>query len=162
MREMSEDFATVVRGALADLGVADAVTLVTAVDQADTGTRTAELRVNTGGKTVSISVAAADDAARLASETRAELRRALRMCPLCQRIGHVEKLRGAEGQQEGCVVRCSACGEYEIDQELVKRFRSAWERRDQAVLDRLPSLSARTSGGAHVRITTENWRGDGS
>ncbi len=88
------------------------------------------------------------------------LRRALRMCPLCDRIGHVEKLRGATGQQEGCVVRCPACGEFEIDQELVRRFRSARERHDAATLDRLPSLSERTRGGAHVRITTDNWRGD--
>lgn len=161
---MNEDFATVVRGALADLGVADAVTLIDTANQPDTGARTAELRMNvTGAKTVSIAVGATDDEARLAADTRAELRRALRMCPLCQRIGHVEKLRGTEGQHEGCVVRCPACGEYEIDQELVKRFRSAWERGDHAVLDRLPSLSARTSGGgAHVRITTDNWRGDAS
>ena len=159
---MPEDFATIVRGALADLGVADAVTLIDTAIQPDTGARTADLRVNAAGdKTVGIAVGATDDEARLASDTRAELRRALRMCPLCQRIGHVEKLRSSEGQHEGCIVRCAACGEYEIDQELVKRFRSAWERGDHTVLDRLPSLSARTSGGgAHVRITTDNCRGD--
>ena len=105
---------------------------------------------------------AADDAARVESETRAELRRALRMCPLCDRIGHVEKLRGATGQQEGCAVRCPACGDYEIDQELVRRFRSARERHDFAVLERLPSLSERTRTGSHVRISTDNWRGDAS
>jgi hypothetical protein len=113
------------------------------------------------GKTVTISVTpnADADAPRMESDTRAELRRALRMCPLCDRIGHVEKLRGAAGQQEGCVVRCPACGEFEIDQELVRRFRSARERDDAAVLDRLPSLSERTRAGDHVRITADNWRG---
>jgi hypothetical protein len=157
---MSQDFEAVVRRALATLGVADQVTVMRAGPSND-GPLTADLRVDAAGdKTVGISVAASDDDARLESETRAELRRALRMCPLCQRIGQVEKLRGGEGQHEGCIVRCPACGEYEIDQELVKRFRSAWERDDQTVLERLPTLSARTRGGSHVRITTETWRGE--
>jgi hypothetical protein len=180
-----EDFEGLVRRSLEALGVSDQVTLIGADATPDTGAMTAKLRVGNGsgtagtagagggggatgaaGNTVTISVAAdvvADaDAARMESETRAELRRALRMCPLCDRIGHVEKLRGATGQQEGCVVRCPACGEYEIDQELVRRFRSARERRDAATLDRLPSLSERTRAGSHVRITADNWRGDGS
>ena len=152
-----EAFDEVVRGALAELHVADQVTLVGVMPESQA--MTADLQIVTGG-TVKISVAASDDAARVASETRAELRRALRMCPLCQRIGHVEKLRGATGQQEGCVVRCPACGDFEIDQELIRRFRSAWERHDDAVLDRLPSLSERTRAGSNVRITAENWRGD--
>lgn len=178
-----EDFEGIVRRALEALGVADQVTLIGGAGEAtDTGAMTARLRVGggdasgggsvgaggAGGGTVMISVAAAADtdtgadAARMESETRAELRRALRMCPLCDRIGHVEKLRGATGQQEGCAVRCPACGEFEIDQELVRRFRSARERDDAATLDRLPSLSERTRAGSHVRITTDNWRGDGS
>lgn len=163
-----EDFEGIVRRALEALGVADQVTLIAAdaTPEPGAGAMTAELRVgggdgSSGGDTVKISVAAAgDDAARMESETRAELRRALRMCPLCERIGHVEKLRGATGQQEGCAVRCPACGEFEIDQELVRRFRSARERHDAATLDRLPSLSERTRAGAHVRITADNWRGD--
>ena len=158
---MNQDFEAVVRQALATLGVADEVTLVRAGRADDGVALAADVRLNAAGaKTVSIAVAPTTDDARLASETRAELRRALRMCPLCQRIGHVEKVRGAEGQQEGCIVRCPACGEFEIDQELVKRFRSAWERNDRAVLDRLPSLSTRTRGGPHVRITAEGWRGE--
>jgi len=185
-----EDFEGTVRRALEALGVADQVTLdqLTLIggdgEATDAGAMTARLRVGGGdgsgggsdsggaggadGGTVTISVAAAADtdtgadAARMESETRAELRRALRMCPLCDRIGHVEKLRGATGQQEGCAVRCPACGEFEIDQELVRRFRSARERDDAATLDRLPSLSDRTRAGSHVRITTDNWRGDGS
>jgi hypothetical protein len=180
-----EDFEGIVRRAIAALGVDDQVTLVGTGAAQDTGAMTAELRVagvaggsgsgsagggadsgGGGGAVVKISVAAADDVARMESETRAELRRALRMCPLCDRIGHVEKLRGATGQQEGCVVRCPACGEFEIDQELVRRFRSARERHDAAILDRLPSLSERArtgaDGGSHVRITSDNWRGDAS
>jgi hypothetical protein len=126
---------------------------------------TAELRLVAGGsddRPVTISVATSGDAAGVASETRAELRRALRMCPLCQRIGHVEKLRGATGRQEGCIVSCPACGDFEIDQELIRRFRSAWERHDPAILDRLPSISERTRTGSHVRITADNWKADGS
>jgi hypothetical protein len=173
-----EDFEGLVRGALAALGVGDQVNLISTDVTPDTGAMTAKLRVGSGdsssgsgdagsgggavGNTVSISVAAEGDAARMESDTRAELRRALRMCPLCDRIGHVEKLRGATGQQEGCVVRCPACGEFEIDQELMRRFRSARERHDATVLDRLPSLSERTRAGSHVRITADNWRGDGS
>jgi hypothetical protein len=162
-----EDFEGVVRRALEGLRVADQVTVIGTGTAADTGKMTAEVRVGEasgGGGTVTIAVAADLDAARMESETRAELRRGLRMCPLCDRIGHVEKLRGATGQQEACAVRCPACGEYEIDQELVRRFRSAHERHDAAVLDRLPALSERTraaSQGPHVRITTDNWRGDG-
>lgn len=155
-----EEFEDVVRRALAGLGVGDQVTLIATGTAADTGAMMAEMRVGEGA--VKISVAAEGDAARLESETRAELRRALRMCPLCDRIGHVEKLRGASGQQEGCAVRCPACGDYEIDQELVRRFRSARERDDAAVLDRLPSLSERTRAGSHIRITSDNWRGDAS
>jgi hypothetical protein len=151
-------FEAIVQHALADLGVADEVKLIHAGDRSDTGALTAELRViGKGDETVRISVTATDEAARVESETRAELRRALRMCPLCQRIGHVEKLRGTQGQQEGCTVRCPACGEYEIDQDLVRRFRSAWERNDRTVLERLPSLSDQTRRGEHVRITAERW-----
>ena len=178
-----EEFEDVVRRALDELRVGDQVTVTGVVASQDSDAMTAELRLVAagsgdarpgGGGTVTISVAAsgaaaaaaaadaAADAARVASETRAELRRALRMCPLCERIGHVEKLRGAAGRQEGCVVRCPACGEFEIDQELIRRFRSAWERRDAAVLDRLPSLSERTRAGSHVRITADTWQGDGS
>jgi hypothetical protein len=182
-----EEFEDVVQRALAELRVDDQVTLAGVAAAADSDAMTAELRLiadssiaasssadssaagrsgtsgsdTTGsGRTVSISVAASGDAARVASETRAELRRALRMCPLCQRIGHVEKLRGAAGQQEGCVVRCPACGDFEIDQELIRRFRSAWERHDAAILDRLPSLSERTRVGSHVRITADDWQRD--
>jgi hypothetical protein len=163
-----EDFEALVRRALATLRVDDQVTVSGANAAPVNGAMTARLLIAggdaAGGNTVTISVAAdaATDAARLESETRAELRRALRMCPLCDRIGHVEKLRGATGQQEGCAVRCPACGDYEIDQELVRRFRSARERDDAAVLDRLPSLSERTRTGAHVRITADNWRGNAS
>ena len=162
-----ENFEGIVRRALAALRVDDQVTLVGTGLPSETGAdpMTAELRIGDatdGSGAVKISVAAADDEARMESETRAELRRALRMCPLCDRIGHVEKLRGATGQQEGCAVRCPACGDYEIDQELVRRFRSARERHDNAVLDRLPSLSERTRVGSHVRISADNWRGDAS
>jgi hypothetical protein len=72
---------------------------------------------------------------------RGELRRALRMCPLCQRIGHVEKIRDSSGQQEACAVRCPACGEYEIDQALIRDLRSAWERGDEKVLTKLPGVA---------------------
>lgn len=166
-----DEFEDVVRRALGELRVADQVTLVGVgvADTPDSDAMTGELRLVAGGgggasdgRAVIISVATSGDAGRVARETRAELRRALRMCPLCQRIGHVEKLRGAAGQQEGCIVRCPACGDFEIDQELIRRFRSAWERRDAVILDRLPSLSDRTRAGSHARITADNWQGDGS
>lgn len=161
-----EAFEELVRGALADLRVADQVTLVAAT-AAEGEAMTAELRLLAGDgdgddRTVSISVAASGDAAQVAKETRGELRRALRMCPLCQRIGHVEKLRGAAGQHEGCIVQCPACGDFEIDQPLIRQFRSAWERGDDAVLGRLPSLSERTRAGSHVRITADNWQDEKS
>lgn len=167
----SEAFEEVVRRALVDLRVADQVALDGVSVSPDSQEMTAELRIiadnggdvrqaGDGGRAVTISVARADDVAQVESETRGELRRALRMCPLCQRIGHVEKLRNAAGQQEGCAVRCPACGEFEIDQESIRRFRSAWERRDVAILDRLPSLSAQTRDGSNVRITVDSWKRD--
>ena len=72
---------------------------------------------------------------------RGELRRALRMCPLCQRIGQVEKVRDASGQQEACAVRCPSCGEYEIEQALIRDLRAAWERGDATVLAKLPTVA---------------------
>jgi hypothetical protein len=110
------------------------------------------------GTLVAIAVADTGDEERLTRDVRGELRRALRMCPLCQRIGHVEKLRNAEGQQEACAVRCPACGEFEIDQALIRDFRSAWERGDRSVLDRLPAVSDRTREGTAGRLTSENWK----
>lgn len=112
------------------------------------------------GAVVTVTVADGDDEAAMERALRGELRRALRMCPLCQRIGHVEKLRNAEGQQEACAVRCPACGDFEIDQALIRDLRTAWERGDRGVLERLPAVSTATRRrqGEGPRLTSENWR----
>lgn len=161
----AEEFRAHLTRALEDLGVADAVAIQWVAAESAEGappTRwTADVRV-TAQPDVSIGIAVPHglDEPSQARELRAELRRALRMCPLCQHIGHVEKLRDAQGQQQACAVRCPACGEFEIDQALIRELRSAWERDDRTVLDRLPAVSGATrrGPGAAPRLTTDNWR----
>jgi hypothetical protein len=156
-----EEFLARVVRALEDLGVAEvAVDRVAAeADGGQKGQWSADLRLASRPATpVSIRATENPDEARFAADLRAELRRALRMCPLCQRIGHVEKLRNAQGEQEACAVRCPSCGEFEIDQALIRELRGAWERGDRDVLDRLPAVSTATREGAQPRLTRENWR----
>jgi hypothetical protein len=146
--------------AIDTLGVADQV-VPRRVDLTPDGTWSVDIEILAKqGALVTIAGSAAGEAARVDEDIRGELRRALRMCPLCQRIGHVEKLRNAQGQQEACVVRCPACGEFEIDQALIRDFRSAWERGDRSVLDRLPAVAeaTRRRPGAGARLTRDNWR----
>jgi hypothetical protein len=123
--------------ALESLGVADRVTVASA-QLRDSTDWTIALAFD--GPPSSI-IAPDRDEEQTSAAIRGELRRALRMCPLCQRIGHVEKIRDAEGRQEACAVRCPACGDYEIDQSLIRDLRSAWERGDENVLARLPGVA---------------------
>jgi hypothetical protein len=159
----AEEFRARVARALEELRVASEVVIHQVAAEAAEGVAvarwTADVRVASKPDTaITIAVAEGLDEERRAKEIRAELRRALRMCPLCQRIGHVEKLRNAQGQQEACAVRCPACGDFEIEQSLIRDFRSAWERDDRDVLDRLPVLSETTQRGDAPRITATNWR----
>jgi len=163
-----EEFSARIMRALDELGVAPNVVIHQVAAEAAEGVAsqsaalarwTADLRVTLRPDAeIRIAVAEGLDEERLGRELRAELRRALRMCPLCQRIGHVEKLRNAQGQQDACAVRCPACGDFEIDQSLIKDLRSAWERNDRDVLDRLPSVSEATHRGDAPRLTAANWR----
>jgi hypothetical protein len=156
----SDRFRKILLQAVESLGVSDQVA-ARRVSEANDGGWSADVEILARpGTLVNIAVGAEPDEARLMRDVRGELRRALRMCPLCQRIGHVEKLRNAAGQQEACAVRCPACGEFEIDQALIRDLRSAWERDDRAVLDRLPTVSEvmRREQGTAPRLTSENWR----
>jgi hypothetical protein len=163
-----EEFAARTMRALDELGVAPDVVIHQVAAESAEGVAsqtvtvarwTADVRV-TARPDTPIRVAVADglDEERLGRELRSELRRALRLCPLCQRIGHVEKIRDARGQQDACAVRCPECGDFEIDQTLIKGLRSAWERNDRDVLDRLPSVSEATQRGEAPRLTEANWR----
>jgi hypothetical protein len=157
---MTEDvFRAVLLQALEALGVAGEVVPQRLVAAEGRWSAALDVRAK-AGTVVQIAVSDADDPGRVGRDVRSELRRALRMCPLCQRIGHVEKLRDAEGQQEACAVRCPACGEFEIDQALIRDLRAAWERGDRSVLDRLAAVSevTRRGPGATPRLTNENWR----
>ena len=111
------------------------------------------------GPPASIAVPDDDDEARAARAIRDELRRALRLCPLCQRMGRVEKIRDASGRQEACAVRCPACGDYEIDQALIRTLRSAWERGEASVLARLPLVAEglRSRPAADRRLTAADF-----
>lgn len=163
-----EEFAARITRALDELGVAPDVVIHQVAAEAAEGVAsqavtiarwTADLRATARpDAAIRIAVAEGLEEDRLGRELRAELRRALRLCPLCQRIGHVEKIRDAQGEQEACAVRCPACGAFEIDQSLIKSLRSAWERNDRDVLDRLPSVSEATHRGDAPRLTSENWR----
>jgi hypothetical protein len=163
----AEQFRARVSGALEELGVAGEVVVhqvaaeaaADASDESAVARWTADVRITARpDAAIALAVAEGLDEDRLGRELRAELRRALRMCPLCQRIGHVEKLRNAQGQQEACAVRCPACGDFEIDQSLIRELRSAWERADREVLDRLPAVSDATQRGTAARLTRENWK----
>jgi hypothetical protein len=164
---IAEEFRARVSRALEELGVSGEVVVhqVAAEAAADASEEsavarwTADVRITARPDTaIALAVAEGLDEDRLGREIRAELRRALRMCPLCQRIGHVEKLRNAQGTQEACAVRCPACGEFEIDQALIRELRAAWERADRDVLDRLPAVSDATHRGEAPRLTAATWK----
>jgi hypothetical protein len=160
----ADEFRARVTRALEELGVASEVVIhqvgtEPAADEAAVARWTADVRITARpDAAIAIAVAEGLDEDRRGREIRAELRRALRMCPLCQRIGHVEKLRNAQGQQEACSVRCPACGDFEIDQSLIRELRSAWERADREVLDRLPAVSDATHRGEAPRLTADTWK----
>lgn len=159
----AEEFRARTARALEELGVAEEVVIHAIAAEAAEGAAvarwTADVRVvSRPDAAIAIGVAEGLDEPRLVRELRAELRRALRMCPLCQRIGHVEKLRNAQGQQEACSVQCPACGDFEIDQALIRELRAAWEQGDRDVLDRLPAVSDTIRQGVGPRLTSENWK----
>lgn len=154
-----DEFAAAVRNEIAGLGVADQVQLDAVCREGDQPFEATLSITSRPGATVRIALAQSVPADAAGRELRGELRRALRMCPLCQRIGHVEKLRDEAGHHNACLVRCPACGQFEIDQALIRDFRDAWERRDDRVLARLPELSRAVQEGRTGKITQENWKG---
>jgi hypothetical protein len=153
-----DEFRSAVTQALEALGVAGEVQL-TDTSSADDGTHEARLSVSaTGDAEAHVRLGPGLDPARAAREIRAELRRALRLCPLCQRIGHVEKIRDAAGSHAACLVVCPSCGRYEIDQAVIKDLRAAWERGDADVLGQLPALSNDVRQGNRSRLSAGDWR----
>jgi hypothetical protein len=154
----SDEFVTAVSQAIDALGLAGEVQ-VAGASVGDDGAHDARLtvRVNPAAD-AHVRLAPGVEGPRAAREIRGELRRALRLCPVCQRIGHVEKIADSAGVHDACLVVCPSCGRYEIDQALIKDLRAAWERGDADVLGRLPSLSSELRQGTRGRITAANWK----
>lgn len=155
----TDDFAKAVTWELEQFGLTGAVR-VEAASRVGAGPLEARLAVlDAPGRHVHIAVDPALEGERLEHAIRGELQRGLRLCPLCQRIGHVEKIRGEGGTHDACAVRCPACGEYEIDQALVKDFRAAWDRLDPDLLPRLAALAESIRAAPRPRrITTDQWQ----
>jgi hypothetical protein len=150
------EFANLVQRALEELDVARAVTLGD-IRRNDDDALIAALTSNSGGS-VEIVVPASIEPAAVPREIRQELRRALRMCPLCQRIGHVEKLREPGDDPKACLVRCPECGEFIIAMPLIRSLRDAWETHDEDVLRKLPQVSraVKTPRPDRVRVSADN------
>jgi hypothetical protein len=150
------EFANLVQRALAELDVARAVALGD-VRRSDDDALIAALTSDSGGS-VEIVVPASIEPGEVPREIRQELRRALRMCPLCQRIGHVEKLREPGEDPKACLVRCPACGEFIIAMPLIRSLRDAWEAHDEDVLRKLPHVSeaVRKPRPDRVRLSADN------
>jgi hypothetical protein len=157
-----DEFAQAVAQALETLGLGRDVRVADLAEDAD-GTLHATLEIPASPDTdARVRLPSGTDPARAPRELRGELRRALRLCPVCQRIGHVEKIRSESGAHEACRVVCPACGAYEIEQALIRDLRAAWERSDPDVLGRLPALSDELKRGAHPRLTVDDWQRSGS
>jgi hypothetical protein len=153
-----DEFAQAVTRAIDTLGLAGEVR-VAALTQDEDGTLDAALDVLVRPEAgAHVRLAPTTEPGRVARELRGELRRALRLCPVCQRIGQVEKIRGESGAHEACRVVCPACGQYEIEQALIRDLRAAWERGDPDVLGRLPALSDALKRGPQPRLTVDGWR----
>lgn len=153
----TDEFARAVTRELEKFGLTGAVS-VEAASRVGAGPLEARLAVrDASGRHVRIAVDAALDGDALSHAIRGELQRGLRLCPLCQRMGHVEKIRAEGGTHEACAVRCPACGDYEIDQSLVKDFRAAWDRADPEVLPRLSALADSVRAAPGRRITADQW-----
>jgi hypothetical protein len=87
-------------------------------------------------------------------ELRAELRKRLWVCPLCQRRAEIRRLVDHEAFR----VECDSCGRYEIDAALLDYLRGAIEGADHGVLDRLARLAARVREPAPLPcLTLDNW-----
>ena len=88
-------------------------------------------------------------------ELRLELRNKLWICPLCQRRAQIRRIVDRASFR----VACDHCGRFEIEHDLLKFLRDAFEAGDPTVVAQLERLSASIarSGGMPV-LSPDNWQ----
>jgi hypothetical protein len=74
-----------------------------------------------------------EDAAR---ELRMVLREKLWICPLCQRRARIRRLVDMSVSR----IECDRCGRFEIESDVLDRFRSAYERGDEETRNALSRM----------------------
>jgi hypothetical protein len=88
-------------------------------------------------------------------ELRLELREKLWICPLCQRRAQIRRIIDRELFR----VLCDHCGRFEIEHDLLKFLREAFETGDPAVVAQLSRLSESIArGGGLPVLSPDNWR----
>lgn len=91
-----------------------------------------------------------------ARELRMLLREKLWVCPLCQQRAVIRRLVDMSVSR----VECRRCGRFEVDNEVLDLFRSAYEAGEERILKALPRLSdvIRSAHGFPV-LTADTWQG---
>ena len=91
-----------------------------------------------------------------ARELRSVLREKLWICPLCQIRALIRRLMDMNVFR----VECPACGRFEIDNEVMDLFRSAYEDGDDRIVTVLPRLSDATRRAASPpSLGVDTWQG---
>ena len=91
-----------------------------------------------------------------ARELRIVLREKLWICPLCQRRALIRRLVDMNISR----VECHGCGRFEIDNEVMDLFRSAYEDGDDRIVTALPRLSDVTRRAASPpSLGVDTWQG---
>src|SRR5262245_10956435 len=91
-----------------------------------------------------------------ARELRTVLREKLWVCPLCQGRAVIRRLVDTSSFRIGC----PRCGLFEVDNEVLELFRSAYEAGEERIVKALPRLSDVIRGAtASPSLTVETWQG---
>jgi hypothetical protein len=86
---------------------------------------------------------------------RIALREKLWICPLCQRRSQIRRIVDREIFR----VDCERCGRFEIEHDLLKHLREAYEAADPEVIEQLSRLSKWVGrDGSMPLLSSENWR----
>jgi hypothetical protein len=92
----------------------------------------------------------------VAHELRMVLREKLWICPLCQRRAVIRRVVDMNVFR----IDCHRCGLFEIDNEVLELFRSAYEAGEERIVGALPRLSdvIRDATSA-LSLTVDTWQG---
>jgi hypothetical protein len=87
---------------------------------------------------------------------RALLREKLWICPLCQTRAFIRRLVDMNMSR----VDCDRCGRFEIEEEVLDLFRSAYENGDERIVKALPRLSEAIRAAASPPLLgVATWQG---